>query len=62
MPEHAHALRRRCSDCDGFSAVAVTTGSRTPAGHRETVTALCPSCRGTGTTRRSARTEAGATC
>lgn len=62
MPEHAHVLRRRCSDCDGFSAVAVTTGWRTPAGHRETVTAICPSCRGTGIRPRSIRTEAGVTC
>ncbi|AZQ72715.1 hypothetical protein EKH77_17130 [Streptomyces luteoverticillatus] len=62
MPENSPARPRQCSHCGGFPAVAVTTGSRTPAGHRETVTAVCPSCRGTGTTRRSVRTEAGATC
>ncbi|PHQ50322.1 hypothetical protein BLA24_22505 [Streptomyces cinnamoneus] len=51
MPQHTHALSRPCSHCDGFPAVAVTTGRTTPTGHRETITATCPACRGTGTSK-----------
>ena len=50
-----------CPHCDGFPTVAVTTGQTTPNGQRETVTATCPACRGTGHTapaRAYARTGA----
>ncbi len=30
-----------CSNCDGFHAVAVTTGQRLPDGSRKTVTIHC---------------------
>ncbi|GHC52337.1 hypothetical protein [Streptomyces cinnamoneus] len=62
MPEHNHALARRCPHCDGFPAVAVTTGQRTPAGYRETITATCPACHGTGSLPLAKRVKAGATC
>ncbi|MFI6609387.1 hypothetical protein [Streptomyces sp. NPDC050507] len=37
-----------CAHCDGFPTVAITTGQTTPTGHRHTITADCPACRGTG--------------
>lgn len=54
MPENT-AAPRYCSDCDGFPTVAITTGQTTPDGHRQTVTATCHTCHGTGhrTTRRT---------
>lgn len=48
MPEHVPALKRRCPHCDGFPVVSVTTGQRTTTGHRATIPATCPACRGTG--------------
>ncbi|MEW5539722.1 hypothetical protein AB1339_18955 [Streptomyces cyaneofuscatus] len=37
--------------CDGFPTVTITTGTRTPDGQRQTITAHCPACHGTGHTR-----------
>ncbi|MEU4212724.1 hypothetical protein AB0F13_22470 [Streptomyces sp. NPDC026206] len=62
MPEHNHAKTRHCPHCGGFSAVAVTTGQRTLAGYRETVTATCPACHGTGIAPLASRIKAGAAC
>ncbi|MFI0091535.1 hypothetical protein [Streptomyces bobili] len=42
---------RICPACDGSAAVAVTLGGRDARGHLRTVTAHCPACQGTGTTR-----------
>ncbi|MEV6051552.1 hypothetical protein [Streptomyces sp. NPDC052107] len=51
MPQHA--LRRRiCRDCDGFAAVAISTGTRHRDGSRVTIRVTCPTCKGTGTARR----------
>ncbi|MFE3598997.1 hypothetical protein [Streptomyces sp. NPDC059142] len=47
MPQNAR-IRPLCHHCDGFPAVAVTTGQRTPNGQRQTITATCPACHGTG--------------
>ncbi|MGW9171424.1 hypothetical protein [Streptomyces decoyicus] len=47
MPQRAHNLPV-CPACDGFPAVAITTGSRHRDGSRATVQATCPSCKGTG--------------
>ncbi|MFE4308982.1 hypothetical protein ACFQ9H_12090 [Streptomyces sp. NPDC056517] len=47
MPQTPTA--RVCSHCDGFPAVHITTGSRTPDGQRDTLAATCPACKGTGT-------------
>ncbi|MEU6817781.1 hypothetical protein [Streptomyces sp. NPDC046860] len=47
MPQHTPAPRL-CRDCDGFAAVVITTGTRTPDGTRATLTVLCPTCQGTG--------------
>ncbi|GAB2575685.1 hypothetical protein GCM10027168_05800 [Streptomyces capparidis] len=49
MPQDSRALGRVCPDCDGFPAVAITTGTRNPDGTRTTVTVNCPDCGGTGT-------------
>ncbi|WP_250287340.1 hypothetical protein [Streptomyces atroolivaceus] len=60
MPENTRP-RPICSHCDGFPQVAITTGQTTPDGHRETVTATCHPCHGTGHTapaRAYARTGA----
>lgn len=58
MPEST-LPRPICGHCDGFPTVAITTGTRTPDGHRHTVNADCPACHGTGhtlpTTRATAR-------
>ena len=48
MPENT-ARTRRCSDCDGFPTVAITTGRLNPDGSRRTLTATCGTCHGTGT-------------
>ncbi|QHA04713.1 hypothetical protein GQF42_16700 [Streptomyces broussonetiae] len=37
-----------CRDCDGFSAAAITTGTRDSDGTRKTLTVTCPACKGTG--------------
>ncbi|MDT0456807.1 hypothetical protein RM550_13855 [Streptomyces sp. DSM 41527] len=47
MPENT-ARTRLCRDCDGFPAVAITTGQRTPDGSRRTITVTCRACDGTG--------------
>ncbi|MET7643900.1 hypothetical protein ABZS83_09690 [Streptomyces sp. NPDC005426] len=49
MPENT-LPRPICAHCDGFPAVAITTGETTPDGERRTITADCPACRGTGHT------------
>ncbi|MFD5780791.1 hypothetical protein [Streptomyces sp. NPDC126933] len=50
MPQHTPARTRICPDCDGFPAVAITTGQHTPDGRRQTITATCRTCNGTGHT------------
>ncbi|MGW2512384.1 hypothetical protein ACWC0A_23955 [Streptomyces scopuliridis] len=50
MPQHTPVRTRICPDCDGFPLVAITTGQRTPDGRRETLTAACRFCNGTGHT------------
>lgn len=40
--------RRRCTDCDGFSTVHVTTGTRAADGTRQTLPVTCRACQGTG--------------
>jgi DnaJ-class molecular chaperone len=50
MPQPA-PITPVCRDCDGFPTVAVTTGLRLPDGARQTLTVVCPACRGTGRTR-----------
>ncbi|MFF3947374.1 hypothetical protein ACFYYN_21445 [Streptomyces sp. NPDC001902] len=47
---------RICPACDGFATAAITLGGRDRHGHLRTLTAHCPTCRGTGT--RSTRTVA----
>ncbi|KOG48385.1 hypothetical protein [Streptomyces decoyicus] len=47
MPDNT-ARTRRCSDCDGFPTVAITTGQRTPEGSRKTTSVTCRACKGTG--------------
>ncbi|GAA3771301.1 hypothetical protein [Streptomyces chiangmaiensis] len=39
-----------CRDCDGFAAVAITTGTRHRDGTRVTLHVTCPACQGTGHT------------
>ncbi|MFF9409051.1 hypothetical protein ACF1B0_26535 [Streptomyces anandii] len=59
MPEHA-STARVCRDCDGFAAVAVTTGARHPDGTRATLRVTCLACKGTGYTLPAAQlTRAG---
>ncbi|MEV6423361.1 hypothetical protein ACIQAD_09965 [Streptomyces sp. NPDC088551] len=48
MPQHTPARTRICPDCDGFPLVAITTGQRTPDGRRQTLTATCHPCNGSG--------------
>lgn len=60
MPQHTRP-RPICAHCDGFPQVVITTGQTTPTGRRQTITATCPACRGTGHTapaRAYARTGA----
>ncbi|WP_405779885.1 hypothetical protein [Streptomyces sp. NBC_00859] len=60
MPQHTSNLPV-CSHCDGFPNVAITTGQTTPDGQRQTITADCPACHGTGhTTPARAYARAGA--
>ncbi|GHJ00626.1 hypothetical protein TPA0906_24910 [Streptomyces olivaceus] len=47
MPQHAPTARI-CRDCDGFPAVAITTGTRHLDGTRTTFRITCPTCKGTG--------------
>ncbi|MFC9464077.1 hypothetical protein [Streptomyces coelicoflavus] len=53
MPQHA-STARICRDCDGFPAVAITTGTRHADGTRATLRVTCPTCKGTGTTTSAA--------
>ncbi|MGW0572424.1 hypothetical protein [Streptomyces tauricus] len=48
---------RICPNCDGHASVAVTLGGRDRHGHLRTITANCPACHGTGTSRRSTAGE-----
>ncbi|MYX13458.1 hypothetical protein GTY67_08445 [Streptomyces sp. SID8374] len=62
MPQHT-LPRPICGHCDGFPTVTITTGTRTPDGQRQTITANCPACHGTGHTapaRARAHTRIGA--
>ncbi|MEU1792837.1 hypothetical protein [Streptomyces californicus] len=52
MPQHTPP-RPICANCDGFPTI--TTGTRTPNGQRQTITANCPACHGTGHTTTPAR-------
>ncbi|MBC9716854.1 hypothetical protein H9Y04_30400 [Streptomyces sp. TRM66268-LWL] len=52
MPERQIPAGRICKDCDGFASVAITVGGRDRHGHLRTITAHCPACNGTGTTRK----------
>jgi DnaJ-class molecular chaperone len=49
MPQPAPTARV-CRDCDGFSRVAITNGTRKSDGTRATLTVACPACKGTGRT------------
>lgn len=42
---------RICPHCDGHASAAITLGGRDARGHLRTITARCPACQGTGTTR-----------
>ncbi|MEV3846736.1 hypothetical protein AB0J30_08060 [Streptomyces microflavus] len=54
MPQHT-LPRPICGHCDGFPTVTITTGQTTPDGQRQTITAHCPACHGTGHTTPAAR-------
>ncbi|WP_032773352.1 hypothetical protein [Streptomyces sp. NRRL F-2202] len=49
MPQHT-LPRPICGHCDGFPTVTITTGNRASDGQRETISANCPACHGTGRT------------
>ncbi|MFJ9039871.1 hypothetical protein ACIRF8_25155 [Streptomyces sp. NPDC102406] len=51
MTQHTPARAHICPDCDGFPTVTITTGPRNRDGSRQTLTATCPTCKGTGTAR-----------
>ncbi|MFI6566879.1 hypothetical protein [Streptomyces sp. NPDC050534] len=53
MPQHAPNTPV-CRDCDGFPAVAITTGTRHDDGTRVTLRVTCSTCQGTGHTARTA--------
>ncbi|MFG3032159.1 hypothetical protein ACGFZJ_27000 [Streptomyces sp. NPDC048253] len=53
MPQHARNTPV-CRDCDGFATAAITTGTRHTDGTRATLRVACPTCKGTGSTRRAA--------
>ncbi|WP_461297380.1 hypothetical protein [Streptomyces harbinensis] len=42
MPQTHSTPPAVCSNCDGFTTVVITTGSRLPDGTRETITVACP--------------------
>ncbi|SED03173.1 hypothetical protein SAMN05216532_3190 [Streptomyces sp. 2231.1] len=46
MPQHT--CPPICRDCDGFSTVAITTGTRNTDGTRATLSLDCRACKGTG--------------
>ncbi|MGW1589266.1 hypothetical protein [Streptomyces sp. NPDC002386] len=50
MPQHTSSTRV-CRDCDGFAAVAITTGTRHRDGARVILRVTCPACKGIGTAR-----------
>ncbi|MFI1294315.1 hypothetical protein ACH4VM_39090 [Streptomyces sp. NPDC020792] len=58
MPQHA-PTRPICRDCDGFAAVAITTGTRHADGSRATLRVTCPTCKGTGHALPAALVRAG---
>ncbi|MEV6614633.1 hypothetical protein AB0N31_12315 [Streptomyces sp. NPDC051051] len=58
MPQHV-SRRPICRDCDGFAAVAITTGTRHSDGTRTTLRLPCPSCKGTGHVLPAALVRAG---
>ncbi|MFJ9966418.1 hypothetical protein [Streptomyces avermitilis] len=49
MPQRTRNTRV-CRSCDGFAAVAITTGTRHADGTRATLRISCPSCKGIGHT------------
>ncbi|HCA88350.1 MAG TPA: hypothetical protein DEQ61_24555 [Streptomyces sp.] len=59
MAESTAPRTPRCFNCDGFPVVAVTTGRRHRDGSRETASAACPACRGTGSVAVLARVLVG---
>ncbi|MFM9699839.1 hypothetical protein [Streptomyces europaeiscabiei] len=48
---------RICPNCDGHASAAITLGGRDQNGHLRTITANCPACHGTGTTRTRSNRE-----
>ncbi|CAL9410316.1 hypothetical protein SUDANB106_01655 [Streptomyces sp. enrichment culture] len=59
MAQPDRARMRNCRDCDGFAAVAITTGTRHRDGSRVTVRVACPACQGAGTTPLRSAVSAG---
>ncbi|MFK0183518.1 hypothetical protein ACIQV1_04800 [Streptomyces rubiginosohelvolus] len=59
MPQHTRP-RPICGHCDGFPTATITTGTRTPNGQRQTITANCLACHGTGYATAAARARIGA--
>ncbi|GHB06521.1 MULTISPECIES: hypothetical protein [Streptomyces] len=43
------ASPRICPNCDGFAAVAVSSGDRDASGQLPTLAVDCPACHGAGT-------------
>ncbi|MDH3032745.1 hypothetical protein [Streptomyces sp. TRM75561] len=58
MAQHTPTARI-CRACDGFAAVAITTGTRLPDGSRATLRVTCPTCKGTGRNVPTALVRAG---
>lgn len=58
MAQHAPTARI-CRACDGFAAVAITTGTRHRDGTRAVLRVTCPACHGTGHTHPAALVRAG---
>ncbi|WP_327718142.1 hypothetical protein OG381_24200 [Streptomyces sp. NBC_00490] len=56
MPQHAQNTPV-CRYCDGFPVVAIATGDRADDGSRVTLRVACPTCKGTGHTRRAPATK-----
>ncbi|MEU4683460.1 hypothetical protein [Streptomyces xinghaiensis] len=50
MPQPTPARTPRCRDCGGFAVVAIDTGAREADGSRVTLSLVCRTCQGTGTT------------
>ncbi|MEW2120238.1 hypothetical protein AB0945_34685 [Streptomyces sp. NPDC005474] len=53
MTHRTRPPARICQNCDGHASVAVTLGGRDRNGHLRIITANCPACHGTGTSRHS---------